>query len=460
MPAVKPPLLMIHGVNSTLEWKGSARRALGQYFDCVPVRYRYYHTMLGPFKVYFYMTSFWLLLTFFLLLFAKYGSSQTFVWWATLVPLCFLGWVAAKGEYDWAKLVVSHEFRWHRSMLWLPVGWTILGIICLLLAPFDFGGLACFVPFAAMLASSLFLDFREYTATIFKDPIRGMTVCIFGLLFFGLPLIATASFYGLELKAQLTAIVATVAIGLIEPRIRQNLSLNLVSQRLNEAASEYPHPFVVSHSLGTFLLGNVLLESELRNGTKSRLGRVIMTGCVLQAKFPWSGFVHPTFPRIWSVINYVGPLDFVPYLTGAIRRLWVTLTFVPFRLLMDFERVEKWAGVRPLGNAGISGFVESQFVHFRNNGPCEQCQNSIARVHNVSVGLASHNSINRSELFQKWNWLPELWGWNDHEFSEWIAICRNGFRHFQNSLEPNSTTHRILFREQSEADADGLDVAD
>jgi hypothetical protein len=51
-PNCRPLLLMIHGVNSTLEWSETVLKVIEPHFRCRLVRYRYFHTFWGPVKVY------------------------------------------------------------------------------------------------------------------------------------------------------------------------------------------------------------------------------------------------------------------------------------------------------------------------------------------------------------------------------------------------------------------------
>ncbi len=50
-------VLMVHGVNSTLEWAGTAKKVLEPHFECQLLRYRYFHSLWGPIKVYFWPTA-------------------------------------------------------------------------------------------------------------------------------------------------------------------------------------------------------------------------------------------------------------------------------------------------------------------------------------------------------------------------------------------------------------------
>jgi hypothetical protein len=60
---------------------------------------------------------------------------------------------------------------------------------------------------------------------------------------------------------------------------------------------------VLAHSLGTLLLGKALLQNP-----RLRLGRVILTGCILPPDFPWTSLISEG--RVNAVLNHRGTRDF------------------------------------------------------------------------------------------------------------------------------------------------------
>ncbi len=74
-----PPVLLIHGVNSTGQWHDTTIQECLGVFECVPIKYRYYHGLIGGLKVYAWPTGLLLLLALGNLLRPENPSNQAMV---------------------------------------------------------------------------------------------------------------------------------------------------------------------------------------------------------------------------------------------------------------------------------------------------------------------------------------------------------------------------------------------
>ena len=94
---------------------------------------------------------------------------------------------------------------------------------------------------------------------------------------------------------------------------RRQLAANLVEELTTVAkrADRYNAgavPDVVAHSLGTWLLGHVLLDQLDRpDAERIRVGRVILTGCILRPDFPWAELQSEGI--VADVLNHYGTAD-------------------------------------------------------------------------------------------------------------------------------------------------------
>jgi hypothetical protein len=287
---------------------------------------------------------------------------------------------------------------------------------------------------AALIGIAFFLDLREYSPkqlsclSLIGLPVL-MMVCVGYLVYNNL-------FARQSLTSSFWIVLVVTALGIVEPFWRGNLAFARVQQAMKEACRQYPHPFVISHSLGTYLTGHVLRETP-----ELRLGRILFTGCVLDRRYLWKQIVPPQRRGLIAVTNYVGRRDLVPLATGCLRDLWVALTLVPFRcpwpgIAEFFGRLTTW---RPLGMAGFRGFVTCRhLVHTQlPTAPCDACrrEGQLAWVHNVDHGFACHSTLNKEKSFQSWSWLPCLWGMSADEFDEWATLCRLGHYYAQPALD-------------------------
>jgi hypothetical protein len=168
-----------------------------------------------------------------------------------------------------------------------------------------------------------------------------------------------------------------------------------------------PRPFVVAHSLGTYLLGRMLRHFE-----NWSCHTIILTGCVLRRTFPWSGMTT----QFHYVSNEVARMDLIP-----LAAAFLGLT------------------VRDMGCAGTIGFTGTpQSVH--NVFPsreypnckgkrCECTSHSTTPNCNANVHNIHHRYLRHSDYFAGKNhawrsWLPTLWGYDPVLYRLFIEACQ------------------------------------
>jgi hypothetical protein len=448
-----PLLLMIHGVNSTLEWSATVMSVLRPHFQCRLVRYRYFHTLWGPLKVYIWPVMLLLILVVLILLATRFvswllGQPGT-IWdwtdnlfhardanavalWLVTGLLALETWVVVDGERQWARHVDRTTPCW-----WPPV---VLGLVGLGGAAFGGHPWQWAFPVGALGGVAVFLDLREYPSkplsptTLFALPCV-VLVLIAGVVYYLLAGRTAPAWWALYAFALLLVLVL---VGVAEAIVRGHLAFARVRTELLRGRRQFPRPFVVAHSLGTYLTGHILHETY-----ELHLGRVVFTGSVLDQDYPWSRVALPPREGLIALTNYVGRSDWVPMLTGWARGLWLRL-MRPLRRPRLTEWIE-WLGRqarwRPLGMAGFAGFrPHPDVVHTHApGGACRACADAGVRVcvHNVDHDWAEHSTLNQSRSFQSWSWLPCLWGISTDEFEDWIDICRLGHFHGQPKLDEN-----------------------
>jgi hypothetical protein len=441
----KPLLLMIHGVNSTLEWSPTAFRVLDPHFRCQLVRYRYFHTPWGPVNVYIWPAALLLLIAYCLATMPhlpsliRYQSDGGWNWTANLAgargwqaaalgPLTVLliaeAFIVTRGEVQWMKRVENKNPVWGPPVLFGLVG--VGGAI--------FGGhpWQWVFPVAAITGVALFLDLREYSARpLSLYALIGVPCVVMGLVGW----LVYDLFTRHSLTPSVWIMLSILALGIVEPFWRGNLAFAKLKEAIERAREEYPEPFVVCHSLGTYFTAHIFRETP-----QLRLGRVLFTGCVVDRRFPWNQVLPPARDDLISVSNYIGGIDPVSFATGILRDCWVCLT-LPFR--SRFCDSTHWLGKlttwRPLGSAGIWGFrLWPNIVHTQlPTAPCNAClvANERAWVHNINHGWARHSTLNKDKSFQSFSWLPLLWGMSSVEFDQWLTVCRLGSLHGRPALD-------------------------
>ena len=426
MPANLPVVLLIHGVNSTGEWHDATINECRGIFECRPVKYRYYHGITGPLKVYIWPTAVILLFAVLLTAYGMYSHRLP-------LPACSIG-LAGVLLLD-VILVATTEWSWSKSVVRLmpPLLYLVAGCAGLLW-PADAERVALLL--GSIAATSLFLDLEEYGFSFVAATTWSLLVlaCVAGFAYW---LIAHAAL----LQYAWTAGTLFVLMGL-EPSVRRSAAFRNVRKQIGLAVgSQDTHPHVIAHSLGTYLSGHIINESR-----HPLAGRVIFTGCVLEAAFPWRAvFGSGRGPTCWSVKNYVGEDDPVPIMTDLLRRVWVFLTgWARGRRL---GTITEWLGRRlrwrPLGGAGQRGFAtDDPVVHSIDaDRLCQECLKAGAHapVHNVTERFAGHSTLNQDSDYQCFNWLPYFWGSSPDKYDFWKEICRVGFKALEGLEKPGTT---------------------
>src|SRR2546425_379287 len=271
-PAV---VLLIHGVNSSGEWHDTTTKECHGLFECVSIKYRYYHGLTGALKVYVWPTALWLII---ILTTLALCDRTTFRLAVILGVLIAETLVAVQAEYDWSK---------EPGKFLVPLSYTLLGFAT---AFFLVGQSRIAYTISAAAATSIYLDLREYGHKLVSASVASMVVVI-GTVWGANWLLDQHSTAPLWLT-----VAALVILMIVEPYIRQAFAFRFVRNRIKEVRAKHAFPHVVAHSLGTYVIGHILNEEG-----RPFLGRVIFTGCVLDRSFPWHKNVGPeTGQQCWA----------------------------------------------------------------------------------------------------------------------------------------------------------------
>jgi hypothetical protein len=439
----RPLLLMIHGVNSTLEWSTIVLKILEPHFRCRLIRYRYFHTVWGPVKIYIWPAALLLVLAYLILLWPSLASrASPCALWLLRALLVLEALVVIKAEIEWMRKVEQAKPEWIPPFVFALTG--LLGAF-LCEPPWQW-----VMPVAALVGVAVFLDLREYTS----EPMSWYTlVCFPGAIMVVVGWVVHDLFARQSMFPAFWVVLGFLVVGFVEPLWRCNLAFSTVRDSIAQARNEYPEPFVIAHSLGTYLTGHIIQETP-----GLRVGRILFTGCVLDRRYPWQHVGPQGRGCVLSVTNYVGLRDIVPLITGCLRELWYVITFGPLlrhslKFLDFLGRLITW---RPLGMAGFVGFnaipglthkQEEWMIH------CRECQSEglLALVHNLPHPGA-HSTQNESKSFQQWSWLPCLWGMSIHEYDDWLSWCQMGSFYSQPAID----TQRRPIQPYQPQDAQGF----
>jgi pimeloyl-ACP methyl ester carboxylesterase len=158
-------------------------------------------------------------------------------------------------------------------------------------------------------------------------------------------------------------------------------------------------PDFIGHSLGTYLCGSLLLRGEYL-----AFSRMILTGCVLPATYPWKRLISNERNACASVRNEVGKRDIV---------VWTAFF------------LHGWLG--QFGRSGYSGFSATDGTVHNLNGSydiCRRCKGD----HPVLVHNIKHSEVGHSDLFITPEhcdsfWLPFLLGIHPKEYRDFSDYC-------------------------------------
>src|SRR3990167_5629838 len=99
-----PLVLLVHGVNSTGEWHETTVTECHGLFQCIPIKYRYYHGLTGPFKVYVWPTALALMAAIGALLYFDTSRERL----AVILPvLVVTGIIVMWAEWEWNRRISS-----------------------------------------------------------------------------------------------------------------------------------------------------------------------------------------------------------------------------------------------------------------------------------------------------------------------------------------------------------------
>ena len=167
-------------------------------------------------------------------------------------------------------------------------------------------------------------------------------------------------------------------------------------------------PHIIAHSFGTFLVG-----AALSKYTDLRVGRLILTGCVLKADYPWASFVRSkNSQRFTAIHNEMAKRDLIA---------------VSAQLLQGF--------VPPMGHAGVFGFTDKRITRnwddarlvdsqWHSDSQCgETNQTDHVLVHNIA-----HQGLGHSDYFigmshARTFWLPFLWEISPGLYERFKDLC-------------------------------------
>jgi hypothetical protein len=350
-------LATVHGINSDGEWQEAVERILGHHFQCEHFKYRTFRysgallIFLGP----------WALLAGLACLAALGGmrldESSFPEWWA--LPLAGL---VALGTWAGQKIPPAQKLM---ALLktWL---WPLVLVL-----------VAVSLGLAAGRWSRAFVAVWPVTYTW-----AGAAVLALGL-------------------------AVAEAVG------RRRRQAARLATWFRPRARAAPASHIIAHSLGTYLVGTVLLENLPRAGQKGAIDevrRIVLVGSVLPTNFEWAGLALVEPAVFEQVRSEAGGRDWVVGLAGLVQRC------VP--------RVG-------IGDAGRRGFAgPPALVHTIDDNPLDDCdlcptpeEKSKRRLHNVRLATFFHSDAFLGPGHAEKFWLPFLWGLDPWEYWDFRRLC-------------------------------------
>jgi hypothetical protein len=161
-------------------------------------------------------------------------------------------------------------------------------------------------------------------------------------------------------------------------------------------------PHFLAHSLGTFIIGRMLLRFSVAKAEK-----IVFFGCVLRPDFDW-GTVRTQFQ---GIRNELGSRDWVSSITALLS---------PF--------------IREMGPGGRKGFrkppgviltlTQQQSGEEWQGCECALCKGkSNFAVLNIEGQRIDHNNIGAVTILARKSWLPYLWDIPPARFESFVNLC-------------------------------------
>lgn len=403
-------VLMIHGINSSGQWREGVRKVLEVYdYECASISYRDYFGA-GATKIYFWP---WALLFGSVLIWSTTDLHVTAVLWGTFAIVAVF---ACACELYWSAFRAT-------PILLLQV------TVCLAVAIWaswidpSRGDLILWVGTAACVA---ILEVSEQSesgsvrsALLFSPVIACLAALIAGIVWM---LVQQAGWLALG-----PILLALTVSGFCEPVYRHNRVCRKVYDRISRLVGGREPPHVIAHSLGTLMIGSVLKKYP-----GLHLDHLILLGCVLHEEFPWADLLHEGRQGVVRVRNEQGRKDRVVKLAGLARSLSLGLAKWP---LVGSVTRAVWSNWREIpGIAGVVGFRSPpDRIHSLKDefAGCAQCEVSTVPIHNVLLTDFDHSTFADGAL-HAWNlWVPFLGGYVQADYTDLMRSCQKGYRHLQ-----------------------------
>jgi hypothetical protein len=227
------------------------------------------------------------------------------------------------------------------------------------------------------------------------------------LIVLGVSIYFLASLYLPGWRALGIALLSGVSAAYLSAPFRRRLALrSLVRQ--GSRYFEFGRPHIIAHSFGTYLTG-----SALTNIPAVRARRIVLVGCVLNARFDWRG------------VKARNPAAF-----EAVRNDWTNKDQV-----VRLARLIEWR-IPDFGRSGLTGFVtEPSWVHNVSSPylACGSCgRDPDAPIHNFDCSGLGHSDSFLGGAHAARFWLPFLWGFNPQEYGDLLDCCEAAAYSFEN----------------------------
>ena len=203
------------------------------------------------------------------------------------------------------------------------------------------------------------------------------------------------------------ALLIGVGVAYLVAPFRRKLARNSLVRQATRSF-EFGRPHIIAHSFGTYLTGLLL-----RDIAAVRVRRIVLVGCVLNARFDWRG-LKGRKPEVFE----------------AVRNDWTSKDQV-----VRLAGLIEWR-IPDFGRAGWTGFVtDPSWVHSVGSpylacGSCEQ--DPKAPIHNFDCSGLGHSDSFLGGAHTARFWLPFLWGFDPKEYGDLLDCCESAAYSFEN----------------------------